>query len=125
MSTLADVNCSTSRGYSMSEHDKDAIIGKAVREQAEASRQVELLRARLNEISADYQRVSYALARAPEKMVAIGETTDAQFSGGELIQIATWVELNQVFDLLHQLRAAILGQVATSQQLAKLRIPSC
>jgi hypothetical protein len=123
MNYTAGIEYPVNERYSMSEHDKDAIIGKATRERADVLKQVALLRARLNEISAEYQRISYALARVPEKMVAIGETTDGRFSGGELIQMAQWVELSQVLELVRQLRAAISQEVELARQLTNLGIP--
>ncbi|HEY4741920.1 MAG TPA: hypothetical protein VIH76_15090 [Candidatus Acidoferrales bacterium] len=107
----------------MSDHDKDAIILKLATERADMSKQIALLRARLKEISVEYQRISYALANAPEKLVVMGGTTDVSFICGELIPTGKWLERSQVLDLVRQLRVAMTQEAELVRQLANLGVP--
>ena len=71
-------NYAPSEGYVMSEQDKDAVIGKAVRERAEACKAVAMLLVRLRSISEQYRDAAIALERGPEKVAASGEGIDGR-----------------------------------------------
>lgn len=112
------------RGCGMTEQDKDAIIGKAVRERTEASQQVTMLRAKLREIGGQYRQLSTELESHPEMVNWPGESMDARFANDRfLIQPARWVDLPAAMELVRQLRAAIIRESNADRQLTQLGIP--
>ena len=111
------------RGYTMSEQDKAAIVGKAVMEHAEVSKSVEMLRARLQEIGGQHQTLARALRDSPERLIAVGESYDARFAPGHtLVHVGNWVDLASTLELARQLRAAIVRQSELDMQLTRLGV---
>jgi hypothetical protein len=112
------------KGGGMTEQDKDAIIGKAVRERTEASQQVTMLRSKLREVGGQYQQLGVEIEQRPEMVNWPGESTDARFANNRvLIQPARWTDLPAVMDLVRQLRAAIIRESDADRQLTQLGIP--
>jgi hypothetical protein len=114
----------TKGGYGMTEQDKDAIIGKAVRERTEASKEVTMLRAKLREIGGRYQQLGTEVESRPEMINWPGEGMDSRFANSRfLLQIAGWVDLPSVMELVRQLRSAIIRESDAERQLTQLGFP--
>jgi hypothetical protein len=97
--------------YALTEQDENAVIGKAARERAEASKTIAMLRARLREIGQQYRNVAESMQNEPERLVDTEESIDSRFAGGIVsIQFGSWVEIKDVLDLTRQLRAAIIRE---------------
>jgi hypothetical protein len=112
------------KGYGMTEQDKDAIIGKAVRERTEASQEVSMLRAKLREIGTRYRQLATEIESRPEMVNWPGESMDSRFANSRfLLQIAGWTDLPSVMELVRQLRAAIIRESDAERQLTQLGIP--
>lgn len=105
----------------MTEQEKDVILGKAVREHAEVSREIAALRARLRDIAEVYENVALALRANPELLVGMGESVDMRFQG--IVQFPSWEPLHRALELSRELRAAIVREEALSRQLSRLGVP--
>jgi hypothetical protein len=91
--------------------DENAVTGKAVRERAEASKTVAMLRARLRDIGQQYRNVAEALQNEPEGLVATEEAVNSTFAYKIVsIQLGSWVTIKDVLDLTRRLREAIIRE---------------
>ena len=109
--------------YGMTEQDENAVTGKAVRERAEASKTVAMLRARLQEIGQQYRKVAEAIQNEPEGLVATEEAINSRFAYEIVsIQLGSWVEIKDVLDLTHQITKSYHPRIRFKLRTAPLII---
>lgn len=105
----------------MSEQDKDAVLGKAVREYNEASKEIATLRSHLANIGTQYQHLGSALVGQAEGLSRPSEGIDVRFTSvRHPVDPGTWVGIDALLGLAHKLRELIIAEDSLARHLSQL-----
>jgi hypothetical protein len=116
VSMATSVRCAADGGYRMSQEERDAILGRTMRELRSAREELERLKAEAVRRGERLQGVGHVLASHPEYLVQEGEAVDINFSHAPEMQPWTEADIFQA-DQIRKLTASIREQILTIGKL--------